>query len=214
MTDIPIIFSAAMIRALLNGHKTMTRRLLYIKRKARNGVVLGSATFLHDHPPPRGKLGPEGFPTDIAVGEYWTLSPWQRVKPGDRLWVRETWQWSKIASIPPLKARWASRLTLIVTATKIERLQEISEEDAKAEGVQHRWLKSATCAPRSHYFIDAGNSIEHSGSSGKEAFERLWDKLHGPGSWDANPEVVAISFETVKANIDAPILTHMPEKTR
>ena len=70
--------------------------------------------------------------------------------------------------------RWASRLTLVVTAVKIERLQKISVEDEQAEGLD-------TTA---------------------EAFDMVWDHLYGPGSWNANPEVVALTFEVHKKNID------------
>lgn len=216
MADYPIIFSASMIRALLAGTKTMTRRLLYTKRKTKNGVP-ASATFLQDHPPPRSRLSPEGFPTDIAIDEYWTLSPWQRVKPGDRLWCREAWahdgpdlatvkatcfdimngsaicepyyratetapntlKWRSPIHMP----RWASRLTLIVTATKIERVQEITNEDARAEGVMP--------------------SENHPGHA-RPHFALVWTDLHGFDSWGANPEVVALHFRTIFANIDTP----------
>lgn len=94
-----------------------------------------------------------------------------------------------------------SRLTLVVTGTKIERLQQITEEDARAEGVQHRWLKSAACAPRSLYFIDAGDR-EHSGPFAVSAFEMLWVDLHGATAWDENPEVVALSFSVHAGNIE------------
>jgi hypothetical protein len=142
---------------------------------------------------------------------------WTRVKPGDRLWVREAWaqpfarsdsnngviyradgpeynslaeqkhQWGADAkwSSPIHMPRWASRLTLIVSATKIERLQDISEEDAKAEGVA--WESTGGAGIGSHY---AG-------------FCNIWTILNGINSWDANPEVVALSFRPILANIDA-----------
>lgn len=208
----PIIFSGPMIRALLDGRKTMTRRLLYSKRKARNGFIPSSATFLRDHPPPCPPLGPSGFPTDNAPDEFYTLSLWQRVKPGDRLWVRER------AAHRPYKdgeqiiyhcelplalnrdgqpLRWHpsihmprawSRLTLVVTATKIEPLQNITEADAKAEGVE-----------RAIAGIDAhGNLCTY-----RTGFVYLWGQLHGTESWLENPKVVALTFEVHKMNIDA-----------
>lgn len=218
-----------MVRALLEGRKTMTRRLALSSKSKRDPA------------------------TGYAIGGSIKASPWQKMQPGDRLWVRETWcpantddgpalltkadldrrylvhesspvdydiypagrsAWSAWAvdvesgstkdwRSPIHMPRWASRLTLIVTATKIERVQDISEADATAEGAQLRWLKAANCAPRPHYFIDVGDSIEHSGGCACEAFERLWDALHGPASWDANPEVVALTFTVHKQNIDA-----------
>lgn len=185
MTDRSIIFSAPMVRALLDGRKTMTRRLAW-----------------------RAPLQPR--PTI-----------WQNVGPGDRLWVREgfcpryfddgnpaykaDWttgsadvamepKWTTSIHMP----RWASRLTLIVTATKIERLQDISEGDAKAEGA--RWYN--------------GHGVGHSGfrhdpddgyvwPRATESFGRLWICLHGDDAWWANPEVVALTFTVHKQNIDA-----------
>ena len=85
--------------------------------------------------------------------------------------------------------RWASRLTLIVTATKIERLQKIANADAIAEG--------------------CGVSLDHPTPERTrepfpvEAFKTLWMKLHGADAWDDNPEVVALTFTVHKANIDA-----------
>jgi hypothetical protein len=198
MTDIPIIFSAPMVLALLANRKTMTRRLLYSERHAKGGTVPASATMLEGHPQPRLDM------SQHVVGTYWTLSGWHKVKPGDRLWVRETWQsqteydkaTGRGASVrfaaswqpgpgfkwrsPIHMPRWASRLTLTVTATKIERLNVISEADAIAEGM----------APD----IDALPSA---------IFRSLWNHLHGAGAWDDNPEVVALSFAAHNGNIDA-----------
>src|SRR5262249_23521302 len=76
--------------------------------------------------------------------------------------------------------RAASRLTLTVTATKIERLQAISSEDAEAQG--------GRCA------MSAWTSVRH--------FQDLWERLHGADSWRANPEVVALTFTVARENID------------
>lgn len=230
MADIPIIFSGPMIRALLDGRKTTTRRMLYSLRKAQNGIIPASATVHRDHPPPRGML---------PLGQYWTLSGWQNVKPGDRLWVREEWRVaSRHDGTPPRDLavgtqpiwlqwylhetptkrlvsataghdldgshqrgkrrasfhmpRWASRLTLVVTATKIERLQAISESDAEAEGVFRHVAE---------YSLDKVFRDER-GATAIRYFRELWESLHGPDAWAANPEVVAISFVVHQANID------------
>ncbi len=216
MRDYPIIFSAAMIQALLAGRKTMTRRLLYTERKAKD-CVPASASTLVGHPPPHVGRWPNSTPL-----HYWALSPWQRVKPGDRLWVRENLGFEFIKMRPTYAAgpgveyvpsapaefcgpmakytksrpaihmpRWASRLTLVVTATKIERLQDIPTLDVRAEGVEVRQfaLFGADAAERQKI------SAQH--------FRSLWEELHGAGSWDANPELVALSFRVHKQNIDA-----------
>lgn len=222
--DIPIIFSAPMVRALLAGRKTMTRRLAWrwVKDRADRHLSVDDADGTHQP------------------------SFWQRVQPGDRLWVKEAWRvgaWSEDAEVavdyrasPELKntpwmpvpgdrfdefhrkisdelrrlgvehdadgnydwkpgesplcwrpsiymPRWASRLTLTVTETKVERLHAISEEDAQAEGVQHQFGPD---------FI-----VPYAA-----AFAALWSKLHGEGAWEANPEVIALTFAVEQKNID------------
>ena len=95
----------------------------------------------------------------------------------------------KPKSVPSIHMpRWASRLTLIVTGSKVERLQDISRADVMAEGIHER-----AGAPMSDVF-----------AGWHEPFADLWIGLHGEASWDENPEVVAISFRVIKANIDAP----------
>lgn len=190
MTDRPIIFSAPMVRAMIDGRKTMTRRLAWRDVPTRDGVYAGEIKTRRP-------------------------SPWQKVKPGDRLWVKETFSvapseaygeiahyrasirdgfgviWTSSRFMP----RRHSRLTLLVTATKIERLQAISEEDCLSEGVRRdgpeygAWLASYTVS-----------DIESRAARG--AFKGLWIKLHGSDAWDANPEVVAVTFDVRKANID------------
>jgi len=183
--DVPIIYSAPMVRALIEGRKTMTRRL-----------------------PNRDKRGPG--------------RSWQLVKPGDRLWVRENfsgpytcgygripasrqddwpvWYWADgnpndgdwEKPRPSIHMpRWASRLTLAVTAVKVERLQAISLEDVRAEGceVRQMWL--------------LGADAEQRRTIAANVFMDLWSDLHGYESWNANPEVVAVSFRVIKANIDS-----------
>lgn len=198
MKDHPIIFSRPMVLALLAGRKTQTRRLLYIEKKVRHGIPPMTGEFLIEHRPP----------TSTAFDTYFALSGWQRVKPGDRLWVRENWRaddfdkddpdrtiyqadapagvlaetkgiikWRPCIHLP----RTRSRLTLTVTETKIERLQAISHDDAVAEGV----------------------GIFPISMSAQKTFSKLWQSLHGPQSWEANPEVVALTFTVHERNIDA-----------
>lgn len=94
--------------------------------------------------------------------------------------------------------RWASRLTLIVEGVKVERLQDISEDDAVAEGL---WYSETGDAAG---FWFASQSMEGPcGGGSVECYARLWEHLHGPEAWEANPWVVAITFRGIKANIDA-----------
>lgn len=205
MSDHPIIFSAPMIRALLDGRKTMTRRLAW--------------RF-----------------SDVNDNHTKEPSPWQRVKPGDRLYVRENfsgphewetippsgWGWDTMMR-PPIwywadgnpadgdwtkprpsihMPRWATRLTLVVTATKIKRLQAISERDAQGEGIAAHprggWESFATCPDGSPHPFAAVPS-----KTARISFMELWQSIHGHDSWNANPEVVALTFATHKVNIDA-----------
>lgn len=186
MADRPIIFSAPMVRALLYGRKTQTRRVLK---------------------PPYGTL------------EYRRDGTWRPICtkffPGDRLWVREAWTLGKDAgdigrwhpddrvfyrasdddetTFPPRwrspihMPRWASRLTLTATDVRVHRLQEISEEDAQAEGISSEWDN----------FELYGQSEPY-----RYGFSALWNSIHGPGAWDANPWVAAITFTVRKGNID------------
>lgn len=89
--------------------------------------------------------------------------------------------------------RWASRLTLEVTAARREPLTEISESDAIAEGIQEFAFKCFA------FNRGAGPSYD----TGRLAYAGLWKVLHGEDSWKANPEVVAITFTVHKQNIDA-----------
>lgn len=215
MSDRPIIFSAPMVRALLGGHKTMTRRLAWIDYDCRKEENLR-----------RRKA-----------------SVWQLVMPGDRLWVRENAKLRSVGPASgdvsiiyqadtfdraqvkdhtlqagetnPYRAtlwtpsihmpRWASRLTLEVTATKIERLQDISETDAQAEGVEPVEVEGHPRAWKSYETYSDGTPHPHAAAPNREArtsFRELWDSLHGPGAWAANPVIVALTFTVMPINID------------
>src|SRR3546814_10726989 len=89
-------------------------------------------------------------------------------------------------ALPPMHMpRRASRLTLLATAVKVERLQEISEEDARAEGIVwcDAW-QGCTSNPGS------GGGEHYHGNDPRQSFSMLWQSLYGPDSWDANPPVV------------------------
>lgn len=216
MTERPIIFSAPMVRALLAGRKTQTRRVLKPQPNRLNG----------------------GKPLNDGYGNYSVADGWRpyRFRKGDRLWVRETWtpetdrgigyppphddgrpiRWDKDEedvrywTQPHYRAtdpepdlvyadsdgptcrwrpsihmpRWASRLTLVVTNVRAQRLQDISDDDAIAEGVEP-WGSGTA-------FVQLEDAQTYSTVRG--CFAALWDSIHGPEAWAANPWVVAISF--------------------
>lgn len=194
MVDRPVIFSAPMVRALLEGRKSQTRRIL----KPYNGPSGEGVVIVHEP-------WCEGMRREIA-----------RFKPpyafGDRLWVREAfstdrvgagdvfyradgWDYGREGGWKPSihMPRRFSRLTLIVTDVRVERVQEITNADALAEGALE-----ATGLPG-----EAGMIGAMAGDQARQAFELLWNHLHGPEAWQANPWVVAVRFTTERRNIDA-----------
>lgn len=88
-----------------------------------------------------------------------------------------------------------SRLTLTIRAVKIERLQDIDEQQCEQEGLQ--WRDGLWNCPSPD-----GQGYWHSVPTAKRCFKILWNKLHGDGAWDENPEVVAMSFNVAARNID------------
>ena len=203
MSDKPIIFSAPMVRALLDGIKTQTRREL----KGKSGILAA-----------RGVLQRGAHWLGIEYDRSWPLRLPYAI--GDRLWVREAFwtceqcghrnmcegganhsghigRWCcascdellpRAKTSPIFMPRWASRLTLTVTDVRVQRLQEISEADARAEGVSP---------------ITEPNDLkwEHYAPHGA-AFVILWNSINGPGAWDANPWVAAYTFTVQRGNID------------
>ena len=202
MTDRPIIFSAPMVRALLEGRKTQTRRVL----NGKSGILAARSVLR------RGAhwLG-------IEYDRSWLLRlPYA---PGDRLYMRETFSLDGLADgeclyratvsgdtgyyaeeIAEIRwrpsihmPRWASRLTLIVRDVRVQRLWEISNEDAIAEGIE----------PHGHAFTGYGKQSDI-WMAPYDSFASLWNNLYGPDAWAANPWVAAISFRVIRANIDSP----------
>ncbi|MDB5445670.1 MAG: hypothetical protein JWQ97_987 [Phenylobacterium sp.] len=220
MKERPILFSSAMVRALLAGTKTQTRRA--VKPQPDWLPEVGSTRRTDGLFWPIGSLGQQ-------CGSPLTKCPYG--VPGDRLWVRESglehrrvrlfthdatpgrwWtdedggrygaSYSDAITRQMLlrdhrvrpsihMPRWASRITLQVTDVRVERLQACSEDDARAEGALH---------PSLGEWVETGlGSIPRDGCPAITAYAGLWEQINGPGSWAANPFVWAISFEVVAA---------------
>ena len=183
MKERPILFSAPMVRALLDGSKTQTRRIVKNRRDPNIGCDMSPGEIARD--PMAACMCPYGV-------------------PGDRLWVRESWSapHNFDAHMPfeiPADARWhyaateergglrwrpsihmprvASRITLELTEVRVERLQDISESDAEAEGAEPLLVPPD------------GGSRPH-----VEGFRSIWDSINGPDSWAADPWVWVVSF--------------------
>jgi hypothetical protein len=205
--DRPIIFSGPMVRALLAGRKTQTRRLL---RWVPKGFELS-----HLYVEPLGVLQASFMGQADARGITCYSGP-TGFEPMDRLYVREAFSYDSLdcdrdGTLPPWywadgnpedgdwskpkpsihMPRWASRLTLHVEDVRVERVQEITEEDAAAEGAEHRTALGKASVPN---------------LTARCQFEVLWDSLHTkPGHrWEDNPHVVAVTFRVEHRNIDAP----------
>ena len=217
MKERPILFSAPMVRALLAGTKTQTRRVLKVEpppcaerviRPFRDERLQWAATDPHDME--QGQL---------VLGEA-PRCPYGQ--PGDRLWVREAWRTdAAFDALPPrdlsstrtaigyeaggtllrlaqpgklrpgmFMPRWASRITLEVIGVRIERLQDISEADAIAEGVH--------ADPRCRQDDDTAGFHRigpvRDGSFPIARYGALWESLNGPGSWKSNPWVWVVEF--------------------
>lgn len=198
MKERPILFNGEMVRAILEGRKAQTRRV--VKHQPCGGWefdgVYGKIT---SHHPQRGKFG--AF-LRRGVDTSWPelgIIPCPFGQPGDRLWVKETYaawpaghddpeliyraHWSvPEAHAPTCKGwtpsihmpRWASRITRKITNIRVERLNKITRGDAMAEGCPFPNMAD--------------------GPDPREWFSDLWESINGKGSWDANPWVWVIEF--------------------
>jgi len=209
----PILFSGAMVRAILAGRKTQTRRVM-------KDAPLGAAAYCLGV-----YKGVWGIHEDVNRDEGVHRFKCPYGVPGDRLWVRETWAPSKaLDDVPTMRLasgfpceyraggtsidglerlverggwrpsifmpRKASRILLEVTEVRVERLQGISEADAMAEGVERIELGP---------FQVAGLPVHPMTSSYKEAFEKLWETINGKRApWASNPWVWVVGFKRVE----------------
>ncbi|MDE2447302.1 MAG: hypothetical protein KGO94_14090 [Alphaproteobacteria bacterium] len=204
MADKPILFSAPMVRAILEGRKTMTRRAikgvrndncLVIKKatKTRMGIVrhvlehrpyeIGDRLWVREN----GWQRPERSERDMRDGAD-TWPPYMYDADDDA--PEKEWGWKRRPSIH--MPRWASRITLEVMEVKVERLQDISETDCLCEGVT-RLDGNGTNKFSVH--IEGGWFSQPTAAA---TFRGLWEDINGDGAWEANPWVAAISFKRVK----------------
>lgn len=229
MADRQILFSGPMIRALLEGRKTQTRRVLspqpfadgYFEGEIDCTTVPAEAQF--------AKCFRFGA-TAVGGGAVRTELYEPRIQSGDRLWVREAWRTSTayddlrpsdMGGEEPVRfevdgtkirwsagtaptgrtrpgmfmPRWASRLTLVATEVRVQRLQDISEADAIAEGVDSAGDGIA--------FVQRSDALTYSTPIG--CYAALWNDLNAKRGygWDTNPWVVAVTFTVHRRNIDS-----------
>lgn len=249
----PILFNAEMIRAILEGKKTQTRRIV----KPQPEFIESSGRWVW--PIPKSKIVKcESVCT--ASREWWEyLLPEQYPygNPDGLLWVRETWRTyeslnhlkpSEIGGNPGVgyeaggsnvlgydslcgmgkvrqsifMPRWASRITLEVKDIRVERLQDISEEDAKAEGIFftdygrdcfHRGgppqdvggckAPESTHNQRAGWFYKKTETHEQCLNTAKTGFANLWDSINAKKApWYSNPWLWIVTFEPYICNVD------------
>ncbi|MGK9171949.1 hypothetical protein KXR87_01745 [Yokenella regensburgei] len=203
MKERGMIFNSEMVRAILDGRKTQTRRIIKLSHEhgMKNPVV-------------RGKNGEASYEGCRLAAMLCTFG-----QPGDRLWVRETWAQAGAgapelqlyranypAHVPPHyenappaedvrwtpsihMPRWASRILLEITDVRVERLNDISQRDAIAEG-----------APPSHPSIDAVSQQFGYPDFSRSWFGQTWQHIYGEESWQANPWVWVIEFKRIEGD--------------
>ncbi len=203
----PILFSGPMVRALLDGSKTQTRRAM---KPQPTEFVGGPGVTLRD-----GSPAPL-VPLDDSVEPYGREIVCPYGQPGDRLWVREAHaidgkkvffraghkesegagprvdiRWRPSIHMP----RWACRITLEIISVRVERLQDISEADALAEGIVECPIPADDEGPRRiGYMVGPDDGKSGLSVTPIQAYRNLWESINGPGSWDANPWVWALTF--------------------
>jgi hypothetical protein len=208
----PILFSGAMVRAILAGQKTQTRR-----------IIKGNGTWsVEDDGDGVGRWWP-GF--EDENGE-WCKMPCPYGDVGERLWVRETHyveragyqdgtdrfilykatddyapvsKWTPSIHMP----RFASRINLKITRIDVEPLKHISFNDAIAEGIEQTSGSGLVDRTWRDYSGLGVSSTYHP----QDSYATLWNSIHGPGSWDLNPWVWVVEF-----NMAVAVLVSRPTK--
>lgn len=232
MKERPILFNGPMVRALLDGSKTQTRRVVKGAEQWPANTVRATLPGL------RG--------TVMAVdSNRWTYGPEIKCpygQPGDRLWVRETWQGPLLDDVDDYREdpdkfknpqfceyaadggsapefmnmddelvcrwkpsihmpRWASRITLEIISVRVERLQDITAADCKAEGIKSQgsdrigrsWLNYSSSHHGGSWYPEGGDQAP------KLSYHSLWESVNGADSWNANPWVWVVEFKRIES---------------
>ncbi|MBH1949193.1 morphogenetic protein [Klebsiella pneumoniae] len=203
MKERGMIFNGEMVRAILDGRKTQTRRIIKdctVGRDQISKFIQIEKKFIGCYPEDVPELIRECCPYGV---------------PGDSIWVRETWarynidqnshdiayrattpeDWPEEGCWRPSihMPRWASRILLEITDVRVERLNAISEEDAEAEGIDMEALYDSQ---------DCYDCIADHNMTGRPtvtgAFKYLWESIYGEEGWKSNPWVWVIEFKRVE----------------
>ncbi len=186
-----ILMSAPMVIADLRGEKTQTRRTRGLDEINKNPGAWRFDGWISEHSDRKnnGKAvwSPVGNDKYCITGSVKVRCPFGVV--GDRLWFKETWSGDSVETVyrathvgPPIGGKWhpsllmprvRARTVRVIVAIRVERLQDINEADARAEGAK----------------------IEAAEEPYRFAYKCLWESINGPGSWDANPWVWVVEFK-------------------
>lgn len=244
----PILFSGPMVRAILEGRKTQTRRMLTPQPWKTNWIPDGyKAPPWQWHKRHENNVPSYTWHDDQQA----VLGPCPYGSHEDRLWVREKFGAFKLCSqecspadatyvvledgthvhrdgsiYPGLSEysddafwfkwrpsihmpRWASRITLEVTGVRVERLQDISEQDSIAEGAERNdspgsvpdWEPDWGYRTRCIHYPQGCECFPH--PTAKDWYRELWDIINGKGSWNSNPWVWVIEFKRIVKAVSA-----------
>jgi len=220
MKERPILFSGAMVRALLDGTKTQTRRILKVQPS--DGWILDNLGTITSKHPKQSRFGVflrRGVGTDFPQLD---LLPCPYGMPGDRLYVRETFtmdddgysEWPvfqadgvALPAFPSTRkpARWRpsihmprffSRILLEITSVRVERLGDCSETDAIAEGIYK--------TPAGFWSTYGQHDVDGTYNP-LVSYRSLWESINGAGSWAANPWVWVVEFKRAESSVVADI---------
>ena len=211
MREPPLLMQGPLVRKTLAGLKTQTRRP--IKPQPDDDIVDVEYDAIADL-----WLGNTPEDNDLGYTSSWAMRcPLGQV--GDRLWVREMWahpgdeeiiyradkwaadlvaKWKEDPNYPQVKwtpsihmPRWACRLVLPLVSVRVERVQDITEDDAKAEGVER-----ISAGPGWECWMGYGPGP--SCGTARDSFRSLWISIYGQESWDANPWVWVAEWDHIE----------------
>lgn len=213
MKERPILFQGAMVRALLAGTKTQTRRAIKPQPSGHHWQCVPGYELRHTLADLANGAHGVRFHHTIPQNRAWDSDPWVKCpyygQPGDRLWVREAWapaaehglsgvlyradfgdEPRTIKYKPSIHMpRWASRILLEVTEVRVQRLQEISPGDSISEGIGFEVRFGGHCLPDGSHF--------HA-TDPRQSYFSLWESINGAGSVERNDWVWAVSFRRVQ----------------
>lgn len=219
----PIIFSGPMVRAILSGRKSQTRRI--IKPQPSENCTGFSPAISGEHwieqlpvKVPAGMLHPRHGAVDTTISGNSLRCPYAPV--GARIWVREAYLVRGAGKIPVYKAdlsavdaagfgamyggwkrsmympRWASRIMLEIIKIRVERVQELRETDAVAEGIEPDGPVNRDDLTSCWRNYDPHETAAY-WNSPRDSFHSLWSAINGADSWNANPWVWVLEFRRV-----------------